>query len=83
MTVTEKAAAVLGMHPEQVAAMRDQWEASPHSNVIRALMKAKLEEILSEKLTKLRRCTPEELKTIQGGTDALEVAISTITGKLL
>lgn len=82
-TLDQRAAEALQMLPEQVGIFRGEWERTPMSNVVKALMTEKLKDALSEKLAKLRRCEPEETKGLQGAADALEMAISVVNSKLV
>lgn len=71
------------MLPEQVGAFRGEWEKTPMAVVVKALLTEKLTDALNEKLTKLRRCAPEETKGLQGAADALEMAISMVNSRLV
>lgn len=82
-TLDARAGERLGLHPEQVGAFRQQWEDSPVSNVVKAVLVLKLEDALNEKLAKLRRCAPEDTKGLQGAADALEMAISMVNSRLV
>lgn len=82
-TLDQRAGERLGMLPEQVGAFRGEWEKTPMAVVVKALLTEKLTDALNEKLTKLRRCAPEETKGIQGAADALEMAISMVNTRLV
>lgn len=82
-TLDDRAAAALGMHPEQVAIFRNEWEKSPASNVIRCLLSLKIEDATKEKMNKLRKCAPEELSGLQGALDALDLAATVITTRIV
>ena len=79
MTIDARVAAKLGTLEPQVAILRSRWESTPDSNVVRELFRAKLEDLMAERLRKLRICTPEDLKTLQGELNGLELAVTTIT----
>jgi hypothetical protein len=82
-TIDAKAAARLGMMEPQVAIMRTEWEQSPKSNVIKALISVKLESLMAEKLGKLRKCAPEECRPLQSALDALELALSVVNSRII
>lgn len=82
-TLDQRAAEKLGMIPEQVGVYRGEWEKTPLSAVVKALITCRLEDALNEKLAKLRRCDPEETKGLQGAADALEMAIATVNSRLV
>lgn len=82
-TLDQRVGERLGMLPEQVGAFRGEWEKTPMAVVVKSLLTCKLEDSLNEKLTKLRRCTPEEMRSLQGAADALEMAISTVNARLV
>lgn len=76
-------AKALGMHPDQVGAMRNEWERVPMATVVRCLIGIKLGAMVKERETKLRSCKPEELLKIQGELNALQLAIDTVNGRLV
>lgn len=82
-TLDQRAGERLGMLPEQVGAFRGEWEKTPMAVVVKAVLTCKLEDALTEKLTKLRRCIPEEMRSLQGAADALELAITTVNTRLV
>lgn len=82
-TLDDRASQILGMHPEQVSVFRNEWEKSPASNVIRCLMALKIEDAMKEKMNKLRKCAPEELSGLQGALDALDLASTVITTRIV
>lgn len=78
-----RAALALGMHPDQVGAMRNEWERVPMATVVRCLIGIKLGAMVKERETKLRSCKPEELLKIQGELQGLTLAIDAITSRLV
>lgn len=82
-TLDQKAAEALGMNPEQVGVFRGEWERSPMSNVVKALFSAKLQSMIGERENKLRTCTPEELRQVQGELKGLQLARDTVNGRLV
>lgn len=82
-TLDQRAAAKLGLNPEQVGSYRGEWERSPTSAVVRALLAVKLEGMAKERETKLRTCKPEELLALQGELRGLTLAMDAINGRLI
>lgn len=81
-TIDQRAAEKLGTNPEQVGVYRGEWERSPASNVIKALLSVKLEGMAKERETKLRSCEPDELRALQGELRGLTLAMDAINGRL-
>lgn len=73
----------LGMHAEQAAVFRTEWEKSPQSVIIKAYLSTKLTDHIEERLRKLRGCTVEDLKKIQGELDGLDLALAVVTGRIV
>lgn len=81
-TLDQKAAAKLGMLPEQVGVFRGEWEKMPMAAVVKCLWTVKLESMLTERLTKLRSCEPEALRKLQGEIQGLQLALDVVNGRL-
>lgn len=82
-TLDQLAGEKLGLHPEQVGAYRGEWEKSPTSNVVKALMAAKLDSLIRERENKLRTCSPEELRKVQGELNGLQLALDVVNARLI
>lgn len=83
MTLDARVAAKLGTLEPQVAILRSRWEGTPESNVIRELFRTKLQDLIDERTRKLRICTPEDLKTLQGEANGLELAIAILAAPVV
>lgn len=82
-SIDERVAARLAMVPQQAAIYREEWERSPQASVARTAIVVKLEDHISETTRKLRTCQPDELKGLQGSLLALELAISTVSNRIV
>lgn len=83
MSTDDDVAKALGMLPQQVAIIRDQWEVKAESVVIRKYFELKIAAHADEKLRKLRKCSPEELKGLQGELDGLELGNTVVTSRIV
>lgn len=82
MTPDQRVAVTLGMNPEMVSSIRERWNESNEAPIIRAILADRIQQQFDELQMKLRRVKPEELPGIQGGLDAFEKAILTVTSRL-
>lgn len=82
-TLDSIVATKLGMHPEQVASYRTEWEKTATSTIIKELLHAKLQRFVDEASNKLRTCEPEELKAVQAKVAAFELSQKMIVERLV
>lgn len=82
-TLDSLVAAKLGMHPEQVASYRTEWEKTATSTIIKELLHAKLQKFVDEATNKLKSCEPQELKGVQARVAAFELAQKMIVERLV
>ena len=71
------------MHPEQVAIYRERWESDAQSRIIREYWDAKFDALIAERLSKLRKCSPEDLKGLQEALNALDLAKSIVAERIV
>lgn len=83
MTLDARVATKLGTLEPQVAVLRTKWESTPDANVVRELFRTKLQDLIDERTRKLRICTPEDLKTLQGEANGLELAIAILAAPIV
>lgn len=78
----QRVARALGMSPEQIGIIRDQWNEAPNTVIVRAIITDRLQQQISELERKLRKVDAAGLPALQGAIDAYERSISTIKGRL-
>lgn len=78
----QRVARALGMNPDQVGHIRNEWNDSPNAVVIRQVIADQLQQHIIECERKLRSCTQYDLPNLQGSLSAFEQSISTVIGRL-
>lgn len=78
----QRVAAKLGMNPEAVGIIRQRWNDANETPIVREIIGDRIQQLVAELERKLRKCPPDELKTLQGALDAYEKAISTLNSRL-
>lgn len=81
-TSDQRVAKTLGMNPEQIGHIRNEWNDRPHAVIIREIIADQIQQHVIELERKIRKVTPEGLANIQGALDAFEKAISTVKSRL-
>jgi hypothetical protein len=76
-----RVATAMSLNPAQVSIYRDEWNRTPQSSVVRTIFKITLQDQIDERMRKLRKCDPEDLKTLQGELNGLELAQSLLSEK--
>lgn len=75
-TQDQRVAKLLGAHPDQVRAARDEWNVNSSANFIRATISDRLQRQIDERMNKLKTVDSGSLCRIQGEVKALELAIN-------
>lgn len=81
-THDHRAAERLGTVPGQVAFARDRWNDSSDSVIVKTLYLIRIEDQEKELTARLRKCSAEELKGLQGALDSLERVKGILTERL-